>query len=251
MSSHAPLGTRTPGPIVPDSPRMNTKLSKDWIPSKQYIWIQFVPHRKHITSQLQYPTGYWCMGKESLFIVRTIWNIAWVERWVLVRQSGLYIQQLQDFTFKKHGISGRQSGRIQEGSGRRQSHGQINLTRLSGPSSRQTATQKIWQRRESNPGTLAIKPQRRSISFPLFLKCSHSLSVSHYLPILLSSCLFTRNKNGNREEVRLCLGFQNCSVPISAETLAILRLLTASLRKIDFSINLILPATLRPWGRLT
>ena len=46
----------------------------------------------------------------------------------------------------------------------------IDLTRLSGPRSRPTTTQKIWQRRESNPRplylqpeTLTTRPQRRSI----------------------------------------------------------------------------------------
>ena len=45
----------------------------------------------------------------------------------------------------------------------------IDLTRLSGPRSRPTTTQKIWQRRESNPRplylqpeTLTTRPQRRS-----------------------------------------------------------------------------------------
>jgi hypothetical protein len=43
------------------------------------------------------------------------------------------------------------------------------LTRLSGPRSRPTATQKIWQHQESNPGPLGLqlgslttRPQRRS-----------------------------------------------------------------------------------------
>jgi hypothetical protein len=31
--------------------------------------IQPVPHRKHITSPLQSPTGLCCLGKQSLFIV--------------------------------------------------------------------------------------------------------------------------------------------------------------------------------------
>jgi hypothetical protein len=35
---------------------------------------EFVPHRKHITSQIYRPTGYCCLGKPSLFMVRTIWN---------------------------------------------------------------------------------------------------------------------------------------------------------------------------------
>jgi hypothetical protein len=35
--------------------------------------MQFVPHRKHITS-LQRPIGYWCLGKKLMFIVRTIRN---------------------------------------------------------------------------------------------------------------------------------------------------------------------------------
>jgi hypothetical protein len=30
---------------------------KEWISSKYYIKIQSVPHRKHITSPLQRPTG--------------------------------------------------------------------------------------------------------------------------------------------------------------------------------------------------
>jgi hypothetical protein len=36
--------------------------------------IQLVPHRKHIKSPLQSPTRYCCLGKQSLFIVRTIRN---------------------------------------------------------------------------------------------------------------------------------------------------------------------------------
>jgi hypothetical protein len=36
------------------------------------IQMQFIPHRKHITSPLQSPTGYCCLGKQSLFIVRTV-----------------------------------------------------------------------------------------------------------------------------------------------------------------------------------
>jgi hypothetical protein len=38
------------------------------------------------------------------------------------------------------------------------------LTRLSGPRSRPTASQKIWKRRESNPGPLTTRPQRRSVT---------------------------------------------------------------------------------------
>jgi hypothetical protein len=39
------------------------------------VWaLQLVPHRKHITSPLQNPTGYCCVGKQSLFIVRTVGN---------------------------------------------------------------------------------------------------------------------------------------------------------------------------------
>jgi hypothetical protein len=34
-----------------------TQPFKDWISSQFYIKIQFVPHRKHITSRLQSPTG--------------------------------------------------------------------------------------------------------------------------------------------------------------------------------------------------
>jgi hypothetical protein len=40
----------------------------------QCIKIQFVPHRKHITSPLQSPTGYCCLGKQPLFTVSTIRN---------------------------------------------------------------------------------------------------------------------------------------------------------------------------------
>jgi hypothetical protein len=36
--------------------------------------IQSEPHRKHITSPLQRPTGQCCLGNQSLFIVRTIGN---------------------------------------------------------------------------------------------------------------------------------------------------------------------------------
>jgi hypothetical protein len=42
--------------------------------SKEYIKIDFVPHRKHITSPLRSLAGYCCLGKQSLFIVRTIRN---------------------------------------------------------------------------------------------------------------------------------------------------------------------------------
>ena len=48
----------------------------------------------------------------------------------------------------------------------------IDLTRLSGPRSRPTTTQKVWQRRESNrrplylqPETLTTRPERRSLPF--------------------------------------------------------------------------------------
>jgi hypothetical protein len=39
------------------------------------VWntqIQCVPHRKHFTSPLQSPTGLCCEGKQSLFTVRTV-----------------------------------------------------------------------------------------------------------------------------------------------------------------------------------
>jgi hypothetical protein len=36
--------------------------------------MQSVPHRRHITSPLQSPTGYCCVGKQSLFAVRTVRN---------------------------------------------------------------------------------------------------------------------------------------------------------------------------------
>jgi hypothetical protein len=49
-------------------PRLHTGF-QDWITSKNYIKIQFVPHKKYITSPLQ---SY--LVKESLFIVRTIRN---------------------------------------------------------------------------------------------------------------------------------------------------------------------------------
>jgi hypothetical protein len=39
-----------------------------------YIRFQAVPHRKHTTSLLQRPTGYCCLGIQSLFIVRTTRN---------------------------------------------------------------------------------------------------------------------------------------------------------------------------------
>jgi hypothetical protein len=38
------------------------------------VRIQFLPHRKHITSPLQSPTGECCLGKQSLFVVGTIQN---------------------------------------------------------------------------------------------------------------------------------------------------------------------------------
>jgi hypothetical protein len=47
---------------------------KDWIHSKYYINIQVEPHRKHITTPLQRPAGYYCLGRQSLFIVRIIRN---------------------------------------------------------------------------------------------------------------------------------------------------------------------------------
>jgi hypothetical protein len=40
----------------------------------KYIQIQFVPHRKHIMSPLQSPARWCCVGKESLFNVRTVRN---------------------------------------------------------------------------------------------------------------------------------------------------------------------------------
>jgi hypothetical protein len=39
-----------------------------------YTKTHFIPHRKHITSLLQKPTGQSCSREESLFTVRTIWN---------------------------------------------------------------------------------------------------------------------------------------------------------------------------------
>jgi hypothetical protein len=41
-------------------------------PRAHYLKIQFVPHREHITSPQQGPTGYCCLGKQSRFIVRNI-----------------------------------------------------------------------------------------------------------------------------------------------------------------------------------
>jgi hypothetical protein len=40
---------------------------------------EFVPHRKQITSALQSPTGLSWLGKNSLFIVRTIWTQRYTE----------------------------------------------------------------------------------------------------------------------------------------------------------------------------
>jgi hypothetical protein len=34
-----------------------------------------MPHRKHIMTLLQSPTSLCCLGNQTLFIVRTIWNI--------------------------------------------------------------------------------------------------------------------------------------------------------------------------------
>jgi hypothetical protein len=54
--------------------------------------IYFLPHRKHMMSPLQSPTGYCCLGKQSLFIVRTIRNtqIHSVDR----LQSSLFVKQV-------------------------------------------------------------------------------------------------------------------------------------------------------------
>jgi hypothetical protein len=38
-------------------------------------YFQFVPHRKNVKSPLQSPTGQCCVGKQSLFTVRTVRNI--------------------------------------------------------------------------------------------------------------------------------------------------------------------------------
>jgi Na+/proline symporter len=38
------------------------------------IIIQFLPHKKHNTFPPQSPAGQGCLGKQSLFTVRTIWN---------------------------------------------------------------------------------------------------------------------------------------------------------------------------------
>jgi hypothetical protein len=62
LPSTDPLSSRT---------THGTVTFKDFFFSKYYIRIQSVPHRKHITSPLQSPTGYCCLGKQSLFIVRT------------------------------------------------------------------------------------------------------------------------------------------------------------------------------------
>jgi hypothetical protein len=40
----------------------------------EYTRIYFVPHRKYVTSPLQRPTVQCCLGKKSLFAVRTTWN---------------------------------------------------------------------------------------------------------------------------------------------------------------------------------
>jgi hypothetical protein len=51
-----------------------TGLRCRYISSECYINVLFVLHRKYIKSPLQRLTGRRCLGKESLFIVRTIWN---------------------------------------------------------------------------------------------------------------------------------------------------------------------------------
>jgi hypothetical protein len=64
--------------------------------------------------------------------------------------------------------------------------------RLSGPRSRPTATQKMWQRRESNPlglqpGSLTTTPQRRSLpsrSFPNYRRRIISILIPWSLVVL-------------------------------------------------------------------
>jgi hypothetical protein len=58
---------------------------------------------------------------------------------------------------------------------------------LGGPCSRPTATQKIWYRREANPGplgiqpeTLTTRPQRRSI-FPILFVLDKLMKVTHLI----------------------------------------------------------------------
>ncbi|XP_023702804.1 uncharacterized protein LOC111862005 isoform X2 [Cryptotermes secundus] len=43
-------------------------ISKSGTSSEYYIPVQSVPHRKYISSPLRRPTGYCCLGKQSLFI---------------------------------------------------------------------------------------------------------------------------------------------------------------------------------------
>jgi hypothetical protein len=53
--------------------------------------IQSVPHRKHIKSPLQSPTGYYCLGKQSLFTVRTIRNTQIYKNSVRTSQETHYV----------------------------------------------------------------------------------------------------------------------------------------------------------------
>jgi hypothetical protein len=56
--------------------------------------VEFVHHRKHITSPIQSLTGYCCLGKDSLFIVRTIRThiyTVWAECRVCTSQETYYV----------------------------------------------------------------------------------------------------------------------------------------------------------------
>jgi hypothetical protein len=77
--------------------RLHTGI-KQWISSKLYIKLQSVPHRKHITSPLQSTTGKCCLGKQSLFVVRTIRNtqihcVGRMKSYINVRATGIYNYQ--------------------------------------------------------------------------------------------------------------------------------------------------------------
>ena len=73
----------------------------------------------------------------------------------------------------------------------------IDLTRLSEPHSRPTNTQKIWQRRESNPRplylqpeTLTTRPQRQSImiqtQFPIYIKSKSRIITQDIITLSVS-----------------------------------------------------------------
>jgi hypothetical protein len=76
------------------------------------------------------------------------------------------------------------------------------LTRLSGPRSRPSTSQKIWYRRESNPGplylqpgTLSTRPQRRSTFFCItYINSVHTSQETQYISVPQSGTLASRSQ---------------------------------------------------------